>query len=240
MQKEQQTAQAYPLITRLLIVGGVLGPLLFILIFLIEGATRPGYSAWHNYVSSLATSDQGWEQIGNFLLCGLLVFGFAVGLRQVWHAGRSATWGPILFGLFSLALITAGIFVTDGSLGYPPGSTTKGPQTLHGTIHGVAGLIAFILLAIACFVMARRFAGDPNWKGWALYSVLTGIAVIGLFIVFTAIAALDESGVLPNSPTGLLQRIAIILGWGWIALLALRLSRQMRIPASSHTASEAV
>jgi hypothetical protein len=78
--------------------------------------------------------------------------------------------------------------------------------------------------------MARRFAGDPTWRGWALYSVFTGIAVIGLFIVFTATSALDESGSLPNSPTGLLQRIAIILGWGWIALLALRLRRQMRAP----------
>ena len=231
MQSAKNPTQDYPLVTRLLIAGGAIGPLLFILVFLIQGATRPGYSAWHNYVSSLSTSDQGWEQIANFLVCGLLTFGFAVGLRQVLRTGRGAFWGPILSGIFGVALITAGLFVTDGSLGYPPGTTTSGPQTLHGTIHGVAGLIAFTTLAITCFVMARRFAGDPNWKGWALYSVLTGIAVIVLFIVFTAVSALDESGALPNSPTGLLQRIAIILGWGWMALLALRLLRQMRAPS---------
>ncbi len=231
MQEVEITAQDYPLITRLLIAGGVVGPLLFIVIFLIEGATRPGYSAWHNFVSSLATSDQGWEQIVNFLVCGVLVLGFAVGLRQVLRAGRSAVGGPILFGIFGTALIIAGIFVTDGSLGYPPGSTTNGPQTLHGTIHGVAGLVTFFTLAITCFVMARRFAGDPDWKGWALSSVLIGIALIVLFIAFTTISALDEGGVLPNSPTGLLQRIAIILGWGWIALMALRLLRQMRARA---------
>lgn len=240
MQTEKNTVQTYPLLTRLLIAGGALGPLLFILVFLIEGATRPGYSAWRNFVSSLSTSNQGWEQIANFLVCGLLVFGFAVGLRQVWHTGRSAVWGPILFGVFGIALLVAGIFVTDGSLGYPPGSTTSGPQTWHGTIHGVAGLISFTSLAITCFVMARRFAGNPRWKGWALYSVLTGIAVIGLFIIFTATSALDESGVLPNSPTGLLQRVAIILGWGWIALVALRLSRQMRAPVSLTEAGKMV
>jgi len=231
MQSEKNLTQDYPLFTRLLIAGGVVGPLLFIVVFLIEGATRPGYSAWHNYVSSLSTSNQGWEQIVNFLMCGLLVLGFAVGLRQVLRTGRSAVWGPILFGVFGLALVTAGIFVTDGSLGYPPGTTTSGPQTLHGTIHGVAGLVTFFSLAITCFVMARRFAGDPNWKGWALASILVGIALIVLFIAFTTVSALDESGVLPNSPTGLLQRIAIILGWGWMALLALRLLRQMRAPA---------
>ncbi len=231
MQSEKNLTQDYPLFTRLLITGGVVGPLLFIVVFLIEGATRPGYSAWHNYVSSLSTSNQGWEQIVNFLMCGLLALGFAVGLRQVLRTGRSAVWGPILFGIFGLALVTAGIFVTDGSLGYPPGTTTSGPQTLHGTIHGVAGLVTFFSLAITCFVMARRFAGDPNWKGWALASILVGIALIVLFIAFTTVSTLDENGVLPNSPTGLLQRIAIILGWGWMALLALRLLRQMRASA---------
>ena len=76
-----------------------------------------------------------------------------------------------------LALFTAGVFVTDPSLGYPPGTHSSGPQTLHGTIHGVAGLIAFISVAIASFVIARRFAGDPEWKGWALDPTVTGILV---------------------------------------------------------------
>src|SRR5258708_34579052 len=114
MQTEKIAARGYPLITKLLIAGGALGPLLFILVFLIEGATRPGYSAWRNFVSSLSTSNQGWEQIANFLVCGLLVFGFAVGLRQGGQACRSATWGPILFGILGVALIIAGLFVTTG------------------------------------------------------------------------------------------------------------------------------
>jgi hypothetical membrane protein len=40
-------------------VFGVIGPLLFIAVFLIEGATRPGYSAWRNLVSQLATGPGG-------------------------------------------------------------------------------------------------------------------------------------------------------------------------------------
>ena len=39
-------AQNYPLATRLLIACGAIGPLLFILVFLVEGVTRPGNSAW--------------------------------------------------------------------------------------------------------------------------------------------------------------------------------------------------
>jgi hypothetical protein len=230
MQTEKNSAIDQNSATRYLIAGGVIGPLLFIIVFLIEGATRPGYNAWHHYVSNLSLSNQGWMQIANFLVCGLLTLGFAVGLRQVLYVGRRSMWGPVMIGIFSIALIVAGIFVTDPSLGYPVGTHSSGPQTLHGTIHGVAGLVAFSSLAIAGFVMARRFAGDPAWKGWTFYSIITGILVAVFFIASTVVSALDENGILPGSPTGLLQRIAIIAGWSWIAFLAIRLLSKMRSP----------
>jgi hypothetical membrane protein len=230
---EKNQSRDYPLTTRLLIAGGAVGPLLFIIVLLIEGATRPGYSAWHHYGSNLSLGPGGWMQIANFLVCGLLTLCFAVGLRQVFRTGRGSVWGPILLSVIGLALMTAGVFVADPSLGYPPGTHSSGPQTLHGTIHGVAGLITFTSLAIASFVIARRFAGDPNWKGWALYSTVTGILVVVFFIASTTVSALDENGIFPNSPTGLLQRIAIIVGWGWIALMAIRLLSRMRSSAPS-------
>lgn len=234
MQTEKNHLTDQSSITRFLIAGGAIGPLLFIIVLLIEGATRSGYSAWHNYGSSLSLSNQGWMQIANFLVCGLLTLGFAVGLRQVFQTGRGSVWGPILLGVFGVSLIVAGLFVTDPSLGYPTGTTSSGPQTLHGTIHGVAGLVAFCSLAVACCVIARRFAHDPNWKGWAIYSNVTGALVIVFFIASTTVSALDENGVLSGSPTGLFQRIAIIAGWGWIALLAMRLLRNMRSSVSTH------
>jgi hypothetical membrane protein len=40
--------------TRALLTAGVVGPVAFVVTFLIEGATRPGYSAFRNYVSSLS------------------------------------------------------------------------------------------------------------------------------------------------------------------------------------------
>src|SRR5438105_6556263 len=88
----------YPLVIRLLIAGGAIGPLLFILVFLVEDVTRPGYSAWNNFVSALSLSNQGWIQIANFLICGVLALCFAFGLRQVFRSGKGATWGPLLLG----------------------------------------------------------------------------------------------------------------------------------------------
>jgi len=220
-------------ITRLLIAAGAIGPLLFILVFLIEDATRPGYSPWHNFVSALSLSNQGWIQIVNFLVCGVLVLCFAFGLRQIFRSGKASTWGPLLLGIFGLSLIIAGIFVTDPSLGYYPPGISSSTQTLHGTIHGINAPIAFGSLTIAIFVLARRFASDPEWRGWAIYSLITGIILVASFIASLVVATLDEKGILPNSPAGLLERIAIIIGWGWIALLAIQLLRQMRLPFSS-------
>jgi len=236
---ENSQPLSYSRSSRFLIACGAFGPLLFILIFLLEGATRPGYSAWHNFVSSLSLSDQGWMQIANFLICGTLMLCFALGLRQVLRAGRGSVGGPLLLGVFGLGLIIAGLFVTDPGQSYPIGTHGNGPQTLHGIIHGVAGLVCFSSVTFASFVMARRFAGDPAWKGWALYSTITGIVVLAFFVASLTVATLEEHGILANAPAGLLQRIAIIAGWGWVSFVALRVLSQMRASSSLYFAGEA-
>lgn len=209
------------LATRYLIACGAISPILFIAVFLVEDATRPGYNAWRAMVSALSLSSQGWVQIANFLICGVLMLGFAVGLRQVLQSGKGAVLGPLLLGIFGLSLIIAGIFVTDPGLGYyPPG--TSSAQTLHGTIHGMNAPLAFGSLTVAMLVLARRFARDPAWRGWAWYSVASAILFVGFFIASLVAAVLDQKGVVPNAPAGLLERLAIIIGWSWIALLALR------------------
>jgi len=228
MLTENNQPESYPLVTKLLIACGAIGPILFILVFLVEGATRPGYSAWRNFVSDLGASNQGWMQIANFLICGICLLCFALGLRQVLRSGKGATWGPLLLGIFGLSLIIAGLFVTDPSLGYYPPGTSSSIHTLHGTIHGANAPLAFGSLTIAIFVLARRFASDPAWRGWSRYSVITGMLLLGFFIACIFTAQLDQSGALPNSPTGLLERIAIIIGWSWLALVALKLLRLMR------------
>lgn len=218
--------------TRALLASGVIGPILFVVVLLVEGATRPGYNAWRHFGSQLSLSDQGWEQITNFIVCGLLMLAFAAGLRRIWRSGWGATWGPILLSIFGLSLISAGIFVTGPALGYPPGVPISNQESLHSQIHGLSGLVAFASLAAACFVLSRRFVGDPQWRGWALYSVAIGVVVILSFVVSNTAAALDMSGVWTNAPIGLIQRIGIIGGWSWVSLLALRLLRQQRQPVA--------
>ena len=200
--------------------AGVVGPLLFVVLFLVEGATRPRYSAWRHYVSQLATGDGGWMQVVNFLVCGTLVLVFAIALRHAIKGSRGSVGAPVLLGLFGVALLVAGAFVTDPALGYPVGVPMV--HTTHGIVHGLAGLAAFTLLPATAFVMAWHFAAARE-RRWAVYSVGVGVLIVTFFIASTTVSTMDAVGTWPNAPTGFFQRIAIIAGWTWIAMVALHL-----------------
>jgi hypothetical protein len=48
--------------------------------------------------------------------------------------------------------------------------------------------------------------------------------LVSLFFLATNVAALlERNGTWQATPVGLLQRTAIIIGWGWVALVAFRL-----------------
>ncbi len=216
--------------TEFLLFCGVIGPPLFFAVLLIEGATRPGYSAWRTDGSYLALSNQGWEQIANFIVFGLLCIAFAVGLRRIWRTGRASVWGPRLVGLFGLGLLIAGVFVTDPGGGYPPGAPINGsPQTWHGWVHGINGLLLFnVVLPAACFVLARRFAADSQNRRWATYSWMTGALILLISLPLGTIGVpIAENAGFPVLD-GLIQRVEIFIGWAWLALVALQLWRQER------------
>lgn len=201
-------------ITRVLLASGVLGPPFFVAVFLIEEATRPDYNAMRSMVSELSLSDQGWQQIGNFLVTGTLVLAFSVGLRRVIHTEKGSALGSYLIGLFGAALIAAGLFVTDPGLGYPPGAPVGlSVVTWHGQLHALAGYVAFFSVPFACFGFARHFAAARE-RGWARYSLVSG--VLGLALIPAFGIAANHGG-----PAGLFQRLAIVVDWSWVAMLAL-------------------
>jgi uncharacterized protein DUF998 len=200
-----------------LLSGGVIGPVLFIVVFLVEGWTRAGYDPMTMYVSLLALSDQGWQQVANFLVGGALIVGGAIGLRAVVREGPGSRWGPILIGLAGVGLIVGGVFVTDACCAYPPGTPAGRSSSIswHGAIHDVAALSVFLGLAAAMFVMARRFVGEAG--RWAVYSRVS--AVGELVFLFAAFAFADL--------TGLLQRIAALIALGWVAQVMWRFRREV-------------
>jgi uncharacterized protein DUF998 len=208
---------------RLPLVAGVVTPVVFVAVLLIDGLTRPGYNSWRDMGSLLSTGPGGWVQIANFLVCGLLIMVSAAGLAR---SHPPTAWGPRLIGIFGLSLVIAAAFTADPANGYPPGTPAAGgPPTWHGTIHDLNAFLAFGSITAAAFVFGRAFASDPHTRAWARYSYLTATASLVLFAASLTAAAAGQNHLWHNAPGGLLQRLTIIVAWGWLSLLSLRALR---------------
>ena len=212
--------------TDALLWGGVVGAAGFVLVFLVEGVVRRGYDPMRLQVSYLSLGEGGWMQVASFLLAGVLVWGFALGVRRVLRGGIGATGVPIAIRVAGAGLVIAGAFSTMPAFGYPPGTPPGFPTEIPATsyLHVLGALCFFGGLVAAPLLMVRRLRAEGD-GGAALGSVATAIVVL----VFFGASSADPSGQ-PFFPSvaGLLQRLSIVVGLGWIAALASWLLRRPR------------
>jgi len=211
---ERQMAHSITKLTRVLLICGLIAGPFYIVVGLIQALTRPGFDMLHDDLSLLANGDLGWIQVTNLVLTGLLVGAFAVGMRRALSAGLGRTWGPILLGVYGVGLIGAGFFTADPAFGFPPG-TEASAHTIswHGLLHIVTAGIGFLALIAACFVLARRFASRRQ-RGWAAYSLATGV------IFFAAFAGVATGSGQSWSVIGFW--IGVVFAWAWIWALAMK------------------
>jgi hypothetical protein len=215
---------------RLRLGSAMAGLLAFVATFLVEGALRPGYRPWRHALSQLSLGPYGWVNTIAILRAAAALLAFAAGHDRALPTGTGSAWGSRLIGVAGTCFVLLAVFPDDPGLGYPP--ATSAHQSLHGLVHGLAGTVAFGCLSAACFVLARRFAGDPAWRGWPWYSTVTGVVVAAGYLATAVVTGMDQAGALPNAPGGLLQRGMIIAGFAWIILLAARLLRHQQ-PATT-------
>lgn len=199
----------------LLACGAAAGPL-FVAVFSVEGAVREGYDARREPVSALALGDRGWVQRANFIGTGGLMLACAAGLRRAWP---DAKWSPRLVAAFAMGLVGAGVFVMD-----PPALPSDGPSVAapnaQGALHNAFSMVVFGALAGACGAVAVRFA-KIGQGAWAAFSALCGLTVVvgvGTFGRAFSNAQFGGAG-------GAVQRGTILVGWGWLSMLAVRLLR---------------
>lgn len=198
---------------RTLLGAGLAGPLLFVVVFLVAGALPAGYDPLRHPVSSLSFGPAGWIQATSFVVTGLLVAAYAVGLRR---AGVGL-WTPILVALVGIGLVGAGFFLTDPISGYPAGLAPL-PRTPHGVLHDLFSTPVFTALPAACFVVAYR----TRRTAFGRYSLVSGLGMI-LFFVLTSVGFAQNPALVGIG--GLLQRITLLIGFGWLAALAVRTHR---------------
>jgi hypothetical membrane protein len=183
---------------RLLLGCGLAGPVLFIGTFLIEGATRPGYDAWRQAVSTLGLGPSGGVQRADFIVFGLLIGLFAFGLRAVLARGATAFWAPLLQGVIALGLLLDGLVPS-------------------GALHLLGDSLTFTAFPLCAFLLAARFVRVPQWRGWAAYSVASGLLFWAALIAFQVTTA-------HTGPAGLFERAAVLVSALWTIVLAARLA----------------
>ncbi|WP_428967097.1 DUF998 domain-containing protein [Micromonospora fluostatini] len=105
------------------------GSALFVLVFLVDGATRPGYDARQHPVSATALGRRGWVQTSSFVVNGLLVTVSAAGLPA-----SVSPWSPPACGGWTRCGGTR--------LGTPPG-TPETTSWAHRLLDA-AGAVVFV------------------------------------------------------------------------------------------------
>jgi uncharacterized protein DUF998 len=226
-----------PRVTRALLACGAFGASLFLVVFHVDAAVRPGFEFLRHGPSLLMTGDLGWIEITNFVATGVLMLACAAGLRRAVPSGPASRWGPLLMGAYGLGMISTGIFVTDPQLGFPPGTPqdllpgTNAEASWHGNVHTLSVMFTYAALTAACFVFARRFAAQPGGRWWAVSLAANGVAaptvlLVGAF-VFQPLSVSSEWFAAADGVTG---RLIIPLGWVWAALVSVRLMATLRQP----------
>jgi hypothetical protein len=199
--------------TQYLLRCGVLAGPFYLVVSLTQALLRKGFDLARHTLSVLANGPGGWIQTANFVLTGLMVLSAAVGFSRVLGPkSRGVTW---LLGGFGAAMLVSAVFPTDPVDGFPPGTPMGPPTTISttGLVHLIAGALGFAILGISCLFAAWTMSRRK----------VPSLAVVSLLSGFGVLLGFFGGIVLPLGILGIW--FAVVVGWVWLALMSLRLSR---------------
>jgi len=192
----------------LLLWAGIIAPILFAIVFMIDGFLKPGYSAYSEAISYLEVGTNGWIQRANFLLFGLLLLAFLVGYISRMRPILGPSW-----------LYTASTFLLLSDLGWIMAcffipNTYLAPQFIWPwMLHQIAASTVFIPFALACIVLGAKFVRTHRWRAYGVYSLIFGLVSLIYPIGIVAYLINPTAFGNVNSPNdGLINRIVLLLG----------------------------
>ena len=127
-------------------LAGISGPIAFSIAFTVQGLVRRGeYDPIAEPVSALEAGPNGWIQQVNFVVFGLLLLVFAVGLNRAIASPRLPTVSGVLLLLTGIGLLLAAALpLREDAAGatYDPGG------------HFISGVVFFLSSALALVVLS--------------------------------------------------------------------------------------
>jgi len=212
---------------RLATLAGTVGPVLFFVVLLVEGAVRPGYRPLRDTISELSLGPRGWIQTANFLVFGILFMVFARGVKASLDDSRAARLGGTLLSVMGLGVIGCGLFRAEP---WPPSS-----MSVTGVLHLLCAMVlVFALLPVATGVMVRAFAADVRWRSLGPATRLTSFVTLALLV--GGIALMSPPGQpsrIGNDYAGLIQRVDVAVFLAWQMSVARRLTRSHALTRGS-------
>lgn len=202
--------------------AGILAPIIFVGVFTVEGILRSGYDPVSMYISALSLGARGWIQVSNFIVLGLLLFVFTLGLSKEFQTGKASRGGIIALCILSILFLISGPFVMDRA------ETPTDQMTVHGLIHGLSGGIVFLLMPITIFIFLRRFIADAQWQSFRWWTLTLGIIEAVGIVVFTYVSKIPVGQNAYIKLIGLLQRIALIPFMVWVFVFGIEMLRKQK------------
>ena len=195
---------------RLYALCGVIAPIFFVLMVIVEGFLVTDYSHMSQQVSDLGAyalyGSYASLQNLNFCVFGILTVAFAIGLGQELPASRAIT---TTLGLCGFLFFLVGFF---------PDEPSPWPAAAHYLIAQLSGLSILLSEFFAWRRLRRPVAGEG--VGWTKYSRFSLVSLVLAVISFITYATFGQ----PGSPiTGLLQRVMGAFILLWIEVISLRL-----------------
>ncbi len=184
---------------------GIIAPIFFWFMVIVESFLRPGYSQFFNFVSDLGVGPLAILQNINFVVFGLLSLGLALGLRGGLPSshGMALKAGGWFVIIFSLGVLLAGVF--------PENFLSQGP-------HNYVSATAFVAIIAAQLLIWQGLKNQDSaiWGGYKTYSLISGLLSV-ILVILLKVAILY--GIYP----GLVQRAFLIVPWIWIGITGLKL-----------------
>ena len=185
-------------------ICGIVAPIIFWFMVIVESLLRPGYSQYYNFVSDLGVGHIAILQNINFIVFGILTIIFAFGLR---NALPTPLGKYLKAGVVFVILFAVGVFWPEFSESY-----------LSELPHNIVSATAFVAIIAAQLLIWQGLKNrDGNvWGRYATYSLISGLISL-ILVIFLKIAMLY--GFYP----GLSQRVFLIVSWVWIGISGIKL-----------------
>jgi hypothetical protein len=208
--------------TRTLAAAGIIGPVLFLAVLGLLDILNGRLDLSGNELGRF-----GVLMHLDFLVFGLLLLAFALGLRRHLRPGKASFTATALLLLFALGPLLA-TFTLD------PGNGP--PSTWHGTLHFFGFLLITLALVPALVVFAWVFRGDPRWRGYSWISLT--VAVVMAVDVFAPNTPSGSSYPIWSGPASMLE-LALIGAWLVTTASRLWTLAGMNRTSAGHNRSEA-